>query len=332
MFRILHNNRGIALLVTILIISLILVMTLRFNTSMRSSLTSASNLQNNIALDYVAQSIFNAARAILSVDASESNYDDLHEDWANVALASQYFSYFFQRGQGTIKIQDHSGRLQVNSLLVKNNDEWVVNEAQKDLWLNLLSADEFQLGEEGAAAVVEAVIDWIDPDDEAMGFGGAESSYYQGLATPYTPRNGPMEFIEELLLVRGITQDLYYGTGEYPGLATLVTTYGNDGKVNINTAPPLVLGALSALIEPEMVEALVAYRDYEDTDLSNPKWYKSAPGFPGDIIIPPELITTQSTYFEIVSEVYEGKVSKTVTGMVARGSGSKTHLLSWKTD
>jgi len=321
-----------ALLMTILIISLILVITLRFNTSMRSSLTSASNLQDNIALDYMAKSAFNAARAVLSVDAAESGFDSLHEDWANLAAASQYISYFFDRGQGGMNITDHSGRLQVNSLLMKKENEWVVNEEQENVWINLLSAEEFDLGEEEAAGIVEALIDWIDEDDETLGFGGAESSYYQGLEIPYEPRNGPMEFVEELLLIRGITPELYHGTEEIPGLATLVTPHGRDGKININTAEPLVLGALSGQIEPDMVDGMLTYRDYEDSDLGNPEWYKLAPGFPGDIIIPPTLITTSSSYFEIVTEVVREKMRKKVRGMIARGPGSGTGLIYWKTE
>ena len=248
MLHILKNNRGMALLMTVLIISLILVITLRFNVSMRSSLTSASNLQDNIALDYMAESVVNAARAVLSVDAAQSSFDSLQEDWANLAAASQYFSYFFNRGQGGMSITDHSGRLQVNALIMLKDEEWVVDEAQMQLWINLLSAEEFELGEDEAKSIVEAVIDWIDEDDETFGFGGAESSYYQGLETPYAPRNGPMEFVEELLLIKGITPELYFGTEEVPGLSTLVTPYGRDGKVNINTAPPLVLGALQPMI------------------------------------------------------------------------------------
>ena len=328
--RILHNNRGMALLMTILIISLILVITLRFNVSMRASLTSASNLQDNVALDYMAKSVFNAARAVLSVDAAENSFDTLHEDWANLAAASQYFSYFFHRGQGGMNIIDHSGRLQVNSLIMRKEDEWVVNEDQKKVWINLLSAEEFELAEEDAEGIVEAVIDWIDEDDETLGFGGAESSYYQGLENPYTPRNGPMEFIEELLLVRGITPELYYGTEETPGLATLVTPHGRDGKININTADPLVLGALSEQIEPDMVDGMLTYRDYDENDLGNPEWYKWAPGFPGDIIIPPMLITTSSSYFEIFTDVVTEKMRKKVRGMVARGPGSGTEIIYWK--
>jgi len=76
MDKILNNNRGMALLMTILIISLIMVVTLRFNMTMRSSLSSASNLQNNVSLDYMARSVFNAARAILrlSIETKESWY------------------------------------------------------------------------------------------------------------------------------------------------------------------------------------------------------------------------------------------------------------------
>jgi len=332
MLKHLKNNRGMALLMAVLIISLILVITLRFNTSVRSSLTSASNLQANVSLDYMAKSVFNSARAVLSVDAAESSFDTLHEDWANLAAASQYFSYFFNRGQGGMNIIDHSGRLQVNSLLTRKEEGWVVNEEQKKIWINLLSSEEFELGEEEATAILEAIIDWIDEDDDATGFGGAESSYYQGLETPYAPRNGPMEFIEELLLVKGITPELYYGTEEIPGLETLVTPYGRDGKVNINTADPLVLGALSEQIEPDMVDGMLTYREYEDSDLGNPEWYKWSPGFPGDIVIPPDLITTSSSYFEILTEVVMEKMRKKVRGMVVRGPGSRTELIYWKVE
>jgi general secretion pathway protein K len=330
MFKILNNNRGMALMMTVLIISLILVITLRFNMSMRSSLTSASNLQDSVALDYMARSVFNAARAILSADAEESGFDSLHEDWADLTLASQYFSYFFDRGRGGMNIIDHSGRLQVNSLLKKEEDGWIVNEEQEKVWINLLSAEEFELNEGEAAGIVEAIIDWIDENDDAIGFGGAESSYYQGLEAPYEPRNGPMEFVEELLLVRGITPELYYGTEETPGLAPLVTPHGLDSKININTADPLVLGALSDQIEPDMVDGLMTYRDFEDNEFDNPEWYKWAPGFPSDIIIPPTLITTSSTYFEIFTEVVRGKMRKKVRGMVARGPGNRTELVYWK--
>ena len=330
MFGIINNNRGMALLMTILIISLIMVMTLRFNSSMRSSLTSASNLQNTIALDNMSKSAFNSARAVLSVDALESSTDNLHEDWANLAVTSQYFAYFFNRGQGGMKITDHSGRLQINSLLQKKEDSWTINEEQKKVWLNLLSAEEFEFDEDEALNIVEAIIDWLDEDDEPQGFGGAESSFYQSLDTPYTPTNGPVEFIEELLLIRGITSELYFGTEQIPGLASLVTPHGRDGKININTADAFVLGALSEQIDQDMVDDMLAFRDDEENDLGDPGWYKLAPGFPGDVIIPPAIISTSSFFFEIFTEVATGNMRKKVRGMVERDPKSSTSLIYWK--
>ena len=122
------------------------------------------------------------------------------------------------------------------------------------------------------------------------------------------------------------------GTEEVPGLSTLVTPYGRDGKVNINTAPPLVLGALAEGIEPEMVDGMLDYREAENADLGNPEWYKWAPGFPSDIIIPASIITTSSSYFEIFTEVGVEKMRKKVRCMVARGPGSQTEIMSWKVE
>jgi len=330
MFGILKNNHGMALLLTILVISLITVITLRFNMSMRSSLTSASNLQDAIALDNMAKSAFNAARAVLSDDASKSSFDTLHEDWANLAAAAPYLSYFFNRGQGGMEIKDHSGRIQINSLLQKQGDAWVINEEQKKIWLNLLSAEEYGLSEDDALSIVEAIIDWLDEDDEPLGFGGAESSYYQGLEEPYEPRNGPMEFIEELLLVKGVTEELYFGTDEYPGLADLVTPYGKDGKININTADAFVLQALSEQIDRDMVDGLLAYRENEDNDLSDPGWYKSASGFPSDVTIPPDLLTTSSAFFEVDVDIMLENMRRKVKGMVARAPAGRMELVYWK--
>ena len=319
-----------ALLMTILIISLLLVMTLRFNMSMRSSLTSAANLQDGITLDNMAKSVFNSARAVLSVDATESSFDTLHEDWANLEATPEYFAYFFSNGRGGVDISDHSGRLQINSLLQNDEGIWIINEEQKKIWTNLLSVEEFELGEDEALNIIEAIIDWLDEDDEPLGFGGAESSYYQDLDTPYAPRNGPMEFTEELLLVKGITNELYLGTGEVPGLASLVTPHGRDGKININTADPFVLGALSDQIDPDMVDGMLTFRDDEENDLGNPEWYKLAPGFPGDVIIEPALITTSSSFFEILTEVVSGNMRKKVWAMVIRGPEGSSDLVYWK--
>lgn len=61
--------------------------------------------------------------------------------------------------------------------------------------------------------IADAILDYIDEDDESREF-GAEVDYYSGLDPPYAPKNGPLETVEELLLVRGVTPQLLFGRDE----------------------------------------------------------------------------------------------------------------------
>lgn len=56
-----------------------------------------------------------------------------------------------------------------------------------------------------------AIVDWMDADSDTRP-GGAESDYYLGLNPQYRAKNGPIDSIDELLLVRGVTRDLLYGS------------------------------------------------------------------------------------------------------------------------
>lgn len=59
--------------------------------------------------------------------------------------------------------------------------------------------------------VADAILDYLDEDDEAREY-GAESAYYATLNPPYTPKNGPLDTVEELLRVRGVTPEMLFGT------------------------------------------------------------------------------------------------------------------------
>ena len=322
----LRDNRGMALILTILIIGLIVAVTLEFNRSMRSDVYAAANLRDGIRLGYIAKSGFNYALAVLLEDASEGNVDSLHEAWADPAL-SENSAVLFDRGRFQVKVSDYSGRIQINKLL--NDDKKTYNDKQKGLLMRFLQSVEFGLEPDEANNIVDAIKDWIDrgDDDEVTGFGGAENSYYRGLEKPYSCKNADVEFLEELLLVRGITRELFYGAEERPGISNYLSPHGN-GKININTADPVVLRALSNDIDDERIQDMLAYREDEDNNLSNPNWYKSVPGM-GSVVIDAGLLTTSSTYFEITSKGFKGTMAKRVTGMVKR-TGQELDTVSWK--
>jgi general secretion pathway protein K len=334
MFKILRNDKGIALLITVLVITLIFTLTVRFNKKMRFNMESAANLRDGVNLDYMAKSAFNAARAVLRTDAKESEYDSFHETWAELDALASVSSYFFSRGNIMVAVDDHSGRIQVNALLKKVKGKYQHSGPQVALLTNFLSMEEFALEQEQVENIIDALLDWLDPDDEVTGFGGAEDSYYQSLEQPYSCGDGPIEFIEDLLLVRGIDKEILYGGDENKGIINYLTTYGDDGKININTADPLVLQALSDQIDAEIAAAMVEYRDNEDneSELASPDWYKKVPAFPGDVTIPAELITTKSSYFAVKASAVLDAMQRTIDGVIHRKKDKSTEILSWKMD
>ena len=307
-----HDNRGMALILTILVVALIVVLTLEFNTSMRSDLFAAVNLSDGIKLTCIAKSGFNGARAVLHEDRLEGNVDTLLELWAQSGLLSESAAGLFDEGKVYVEITDLSGRIQINRLIEKDG---TYNALQKDLLLRFLNLPEFGLDSQEAENIVDALKDWMDPDNEVTGF-GAEDSFYQALERPYPCKNGPLGFVEELQFVRGITKELLYGSGEKRGILPYLSAHG-DGRININTAAPLVVRALSDQIDEDLVDALNEYRTNEDNDLASSTWYKKVSGM-SDVNIPDASLTTSSTYFEIISRGLKGAMSKQIKGVVER--------------
>jgi len=321
--RFIRDNEGMALIMTILIISLIVALTLQFNTSMRSNLQAAVNLRDGIKLGCIARSGFNGALAVLHEDVSSGNVDTLHEDWAHTKLFSERSPSLFNEGRFIVEITDLSGKIQLSQLVDKGGN---YNSTQKSLLIRFMNFPEFGLDPEEVENIVDAIKDWIDTDNETTRF-GAEDAYYQALEKPYPCKNAPIEFLEELLFVRGITKELLYGSDKKPGISQYLSPHGN-GKVNINTADILILRSLSDDIDQERAEDMVAYRENEDNDLSDLKWYKNVPGM-ADVSIPDSLITTSSTYFEITSEGFKGSMSKKIEAIVERKEKT-LQILSWK--
>jgi len=58
---------------------------------------------------------------------------------------------------------------------------------------------------DSAAAVVDALVDWVDPDSNEE-LNGAENSYYVQIGQPNRPFNKKFSHLEELMLVRGFSQ------------------------------------------------------------------------------------------------------------------------------
>lgn len=121
----------------------------------------------------------------------------------------------------------------------------------KRLFEVVLNFNETEAGELAAS-----IIDWRDADSELLlPLGSAEDSYYRDTLTPYEAKDAAYESLDEVLLVKGMTTDVFKKISDY------ITIYGN-GKVNINTASRPVLLALG--ISSQVLDAIISFRNGQD--------------------------------------------------------------------
>jgi general secretion pathway protein K len=116
-----------------------------------------------------------------------------------------------------------------------------------------------------AQSIVAGIVDWRSGTP-----GGSFSEwdqYYLSLAPSFRARHASLQEIEELLLVRGMTPELFYGGytrdagGRFiphNGLRDCLSVYGSAGPLDVNTVTPEVMVAVGVV--PETAAAIVAMR------------------------------------------------------------------------
>jgi len=317
--KIFQNHRGIALITVILIISIIVAVAIELNRSARAAIYDAANISDGIKLTYIAKSGFYGAAALLT--NNDNNYDTLRDNWAKSDILSAQSTTLFTDGSFMTIVEDEAGKIPLNKLV--NGNEY--NQVIKEMLIRLLCLPEFGLDERKANEIVDSIKDWIDADSSASGY-GAETSYYSSLDPPYEAKNAQLDCIEELLMVKGITSEIFYGTKDKPGLAGFVTA-DSDGAININTAPKMVLRALSPDITIELADKMDEYRRKDGNDLSSTAWFLIVTG----VTIKPELITVKSNYFKIISVGSMKNMQQSLSGVVKR-SGKPVQIIKWRQD
>jgi general secretion pathway protein K len=156
----------------------------------------------------------------------------------------------FGGGVYEVDVQAESGKINVNYI-----------NTLEDQFHNLL--DVIGIPKPDADIITDSILDWEDLDTNHR-LNGAEDDYYQSLNPPYKARNGRIEVVEELLLIRGITPEYFYGHPERNsdrsiiykyGLSRYITVYSNQIQVNINSAPLPVLMSVPEM-PPEAARAI----------------------------------------------------------------------------
>lgn len=144
-------------------------------------------------------------------------------------------------------LEDESTRLNLNTLLVADK---AAENGGRQILMGLPGMTE---------EIADAILDWIDPDNEQREY-GAEADYYGLLDPPYVPKNGPLESIEELLLVRGVTPWLLFGADanhngvvdqDEPAADSIEGIDNTDGVMDSGWASYLTLYSMELNLRPD---------------------------------------------------------------------------------
>jgi general secretion pathway protein K len=315
------GERGVALVLALAVIALLVSLVVDFSYTMMVDLTLAANLRDEQKAFYTARSGVELARHLLEKD--DSTYDALDEDWA---LLPEHPGFISDDDEGRFKvtIEDEAAKIPINKLIIKDNTGApIVNKeilGQLERLFAVLELD---------PELIDPIIDWLDPDHTPWSSAGAEDAYYQGLPSPYPCKNGPLDALEELLLVKGMTKEILYGTDEKKGLIHFLTLY-SDGKVNINTASAEVLQSLSvsdAIIDKNLAQAIIDYR--QEAPFKDKVKYDDIKSLPGmtleicNVLNDNDRCAVKSSYFSLRVEGQVRDIKKVIYTVVQRDDKDK---------
>jgi type II secretory pathway component PulK len=249
------KRKGSILIVALWSLCLLSAFAVILNYQIRQALVLANRFDQRDKLCLIAEA--GLAKAIMELKSDpEKTYDSLLDSWSNNPSAfgniqvgdgefSLTYSYWDRKskvlatGYGCV---DEERKININKAEFK---------VLERLFKIVLSSDEVL-----AKELASCILDWRDADSELSApAGGAEDSYYNNLPFPYAAKNSEFEVLDELLLVKGFSDNVFEKIKDY------VTIYG-EGRVNINTASEAVLFALG--LDEDIAAKIILYRAGKD--------------------------------------------------------------------
>lgn len=222
-----EREQGMALIVTLWVLTLLSLVSAAFMADSRTTSKLAWNLAENARAEALADAgLYRAIAALLDPDpARQPRVDGVTYRWR------------FGGGEILISIQDEAGKIDLN----KASDQ-------------LLEGLFLSVGTEAGMAkkLVQAIRDFAD-EDQLKNADGAEDDDYRAVELMDGAKDAPFDTVPELQQVLGMNLDLY------ERVAPVLTVYSGRRSIDPKTAPREALLALPGA-KPEQVDTLIASR------------------------------------------------------------------------
>jgi general secretion pathway protein K len=328
---ILNRQDGIALVLTLLVVTLLTAMIIDFDYRTRLDVRAAAGFRDAARANFLAQGAVDAARAVLMEDVRTSSSYTYAEDPQQL-WGTPITGYPVADGTISVKIEDEGGKLDLNKLVGDTgeaDEDWVV--VYRRLLEGLLDPNQVNID-----VLVDSLVDWIDPNPDERSADGAESPHYERLDPPYACADGPLQTIDQLALVQGYTPEIVERLR--PFVTALWNGHGGnrdgrpkDGKININDAKRELL---QALINEKpntggVAENIEGDRPIESTEASSLERVNGLDTGLSQVLF--KYTDVFSDYFSIEATGTVGETSRSIRVTVQR-FGNQAKVISWRSE
>lgn len=302
------GQRGFALVITLIITALLVALCAEFVNEVYVDTSARQSFSDGQQASLLADSGMAAAIKFLQFRKS-FNTTNNYPSQEDLEQLDKLLNFEDERGTIRVTVEDESGKLNINSAW---GDNGTALPPSSDIAVRLvknmgLSPD-----------MLNALADWRDTNDEPNA-AGAEAPYYEILKPPYAPRNGKLETIGELRLVKG------FDGAVFSRLSPFFTVYEVCSQININTAPKEVIAALSEEMTADLAKSVVEYRN--DHPFKNASEINTVPGMAGKIDLTTQgALSTKGTAFRIHSVAIVNETRRIIEAVV----NSDWQVLYWR--
>jgi type II secretory pathway component PulK len=290
-----YRRRGVVLLSVLIVVVLLSLAAYQYSELMMAEYRASDSFTRQIQARALADSGIHYAAALLSnPDTFTNTLNSNPYDNPNV-FQSLAVNGTFPRGQGRFNIlalqapddpsfqgqptrfgvTDEAGKINLNALLMIDSTGTVGH----DMLMKLPNMTE---------DVANSILDWLDSSTTTARTNGAKDDYYGSLDPPYRCKNGPLDTLDELLLVKGVTPQLLYGndrnrngvldpdeddgSGQVDlGWSAYLTVYSREPNVDSQGNARIYLNnqdlntlqqQLSSAVGDDLAQFIISYRMY----------------------------------------------------------------------
>lgn len=305
-----RNERGFALVLTLVITALLVALTAEFVDEVFVDTSARQNFVDGQQASLLAASGVTGGTKLLQIGLASQEF--------SLDQLNKLLNVEDEKGTIKVTIEDESGKLNINTLVDSFGKDNSYFRPVAERLFRKLTLD---------PKLLDAVADWIGSNQVAR-TAGAKSPYYQAQNPPYVAKGAPMDTYEELRLVKG------FDNAAVEKLRPYLTVYPNitggiGSLINVNTAARELLASLDPSVTDSMVQEIMDKR--KDTP------FKSATDLgsrvSGMSVLAPSLDNNtikceKGQIFRLTSRAKVGETTRVVEAVVK--PGGTPPILYWR--